>query len=37
MKFNSKSVTIPWFQVGQPEVDLAETIVAVRAALKAQS
>lgn len=37
IKWNKKGVTIPFFQVGEPEYhDLIDVIEKVRAALKAQ-
>jgi hypothetical protein len=33
---NAKEVTIPFFRVGVPEHNLAETVKAVQAAVKAQ-
>ena len=36
VKFNRREVTIPFFQVGEEEINLAETLEAVRKAIKAQ-
>lgn len=36
VKFNSKQVTIPFFQVGEEEIDLVKTLEAIEKAIKAQ-
>lgn len=36
IKFNKREVTIPFFQVGEEEVDLKAMIEAVQKAIKAQ-
>lgn len=35
IRYNAKEVTIAWFRLGVPDIDLGATIDAIRAALKA--
>jgi len=36
VRFNKREVTIPWFRVGQEEIDLKATIEVISRALQAQ-